>query len=210
MFRKLCSALLSKWPIGARDKSCGQARDSKCWVCDYDVRDIWDIRCGQYLPDISTLHYTRSQPPCRDSNLQGLSKNEIFSLLLLLLPDLIWSLEIISRALTLLSKYVNIIANYFLAPCTFYFRLKIEFVFLKSDNQTILQSSALLSAVLLAIYDSEDQSDWWSQCWSICWEQAITLPRTIMLCYHSLSLSSPIWPWYAVIKCIAHWPPPGS
>lgn len=46
MFRKLCIALLSKWPIGARDKSCGQARDSKCWVCDYDVRDIWDIRCG--------------------------------------------------------------------------------------------------------------------------------------------------------------------
>ena len=137
MFRKLCSALLSKWPIGARDKSCGQARDSKCWVCDYDVRDIWDIRCGQYLPDISTLHYTRSQPPCRDSNLQGLSKNEIFSLLLLLLPDLIWSLEIISSALTLLSKYVNIIANYFLAPCTFYFRLKIEFVFLKSDNSTL-------------------------------------------------------------------------
>ena len=101
-----------------------------------EISEISDA--GQYLPDISTLHYTRSQPPCRDSNLQGLSKNEIFSLLLLLLPDLIWSLEIISSALTLLSKYVNIIANYFLAPCTFYFRLKIEFVFLKSDNSTLV------------------------------------------------------------------------
>ena len=52
-----------------------------------EISEISDA--GQYLPDISTLHYTRSQPPCRDSNLQGLSKNEIFSLLLLLLPDLI-------------------------------------------------------------------------------------------------------------------------
>ena len=105
------------------------------WLWCASCEISWDIRCRASICQISA-HCTTpgSQPPCRDSNLRGLSKNEIFSLLLLLLlPDLIWSLEIISNAPTLLSKYVNIIANYFLAPCTFYFRRKIEFIFLKSE-----------------------------------------------------------------------------
>ena len=120
----------------------------------------------------------------------GLSKNEISSLLLLLLPDLIWSLEIISNALTLLSKYVNIIANYFLAPCTFYFRLKIEFVFRKSEISSLsvrCSPSHGNNWVISRIKVDDGESQWWS----ICWEQAITSPRTVMLCCHSLlSLSS--------------------
>ena len=120
----------------------------------------------------------------------GLSKNEISSLLLLLLPDLIWSLEIISNALTLLSRYVNIIANYFLAPCTFYFRLKIEFVFRKSEISSLsvrCSPSHGNNWVISRIKVDDGESQWWS----ICWEQAITSPRTVMLCCHSLlSLSS--------------------
>ena len=117
-------------------KVCVQARDSKCWDCDYDVQDISRYQMRGSICQISAHCTTpRLLLAVRRFKSPGLSKNDISSLLLLL-PDLIWSLEIISNALTLLSKYVNIIANYFLAPCTFYFRLKIEFVF--RDQKSIL------------------------------------------------------------------------
>ena len=139
---------------------------------------LWWWCAGAEISSISQIsaHRTTPSPPCPDSNLGVYlkMKSPHFS------PDLISSPEIISNVLTLLSKYVNIIANYFLAPCTFYFRLREKFVFLES---------------LCSRQYSCSRSD--PSC-SIVWELAITLHyitlplhNNVMLPHHPLCLSQP-------------------
>ena len=150
---------------------CVQARDSKCLDCDDDVQELRYPVSARYL---HTALHPALRAQIQISGVYLKMKSPHFS------PDLISSPEIISTVLTLLSKYVNIIANYFLAPCTFYFRLREKFVFLES---------------LCSRQYSCSRSD--PSC-SIVWELAITLHyitlplhNNVMLPHHPLCLSQP-------------------
>ena len=177
--------LLSKWPIGARDKSV-QARDSKCWDCDYDVRDISRyLLCGAVSARYQhTALHLASFSPCRDSNLRVYlkMKSPHSSCCCLISSDLSRSSPMLSLSspntstsplITSLHPALSISAS----------RLNLCF-----ENRK--------SVLFLFVVVLHTGMIWWSggskwmmvesQWWSICWEQAITSPRTVMLCCDSL------------------------